>query len=162
MKVTMDPPKPARSACMHCSSLGCAIYARRPEPCRDFMCLWLASQMYPEFEMAADLRPDRSGVVMELNNVGTLIAHSVDRQSWRQQPVIGFLLSKARFGQVMVEEGEETHLLHATGRTERLVRVGVDPVTNNVLYQRAPVSGTPAASPAGAPATLQSEPGDRP
>jgi hypothetical protein len=32
--------KPANASCRHCSGSGCTIYALRPAPCRDFLCLW--------------------------------------------------------------------------------------------------------------------------
>ncbi|XAL98153.1 hypothetical protein OT109_11150 [Phycisphaeraceae bacterium D3-23] len=54
--------KPAFSDCAHaCGDLssggGCAIYADRPDCCRDFACLWLQGHM------AHDDRPDKLGVV---------------------------------------------------------------------------------------------------
>ena len=51
--------KPAGPACPNCMvSGGCAIYARRPQVCRDFECLWLV-----ERELPANMRPDRIGAL---------------------------------------------------------------------------------------------------
>jgi nitrogen regulatory protein P-II 1 len=50
--------KPAGPACAHCSA-GCAIYASRPQVCRDFECDWLTDRA-----LAATLRPDRVGTIL--------------------------------------------------------------------------------------------------
>ncbi|MEM9416536.1 MAG: hypothetical protein AAGA29_13830 [Planctomycetota bacterium] len=49
--------KPGFSPCAHACGDGCAIYAQRPDCCRDFTCLWLQGHM------AEDDRPDKLGVV---------------------------------------------------------------------------------------------------
>lgn len=52
--------KPPNQWCQHCKvGSGCGIYDNRPQPCRNFDCLWL---VHPE--MAEELRPDRSHVIM--------------------------------------------------------------------------------------------------
>lgn len=40
--------------CKHCLGRRCAIYADRPDPCRDFRCLWLADTVIPK-----KFRPDK-------------------------------------------------------------------------------------------------------
>lgn len=61
----LDPPKPAGRWCPHAllpdrdGRHGCGIYASRPPSCRDFRCGWLLGWAPEE-----DLRPDRSGVVI--------------------------------------------------------------------------------------------------
>lgn len=52
--------KPARVACAHCSSGGCAIYVDRPPVCREYHCLW---RRLPFLDDA--WRPDRSGVMID-------------------------------------------------------------------------------------------------
>lgn len=51
--------------CRHCISTGCAIYADRPRPCRDFDCGWLQLPMLDDA-----WRPDRSGVLVVADNEG--------------------------------------------------------------------------------------------
>ena len=51
--------KPPNQWCAHCLKPGCGIYDTRPQPCRNFSCLWLVHE-----EMAEELRPDRSHVVI--------------------------------------------------------------------------------------------------
>lgn len=52
--------KPRGQWCTHCAKgIGCTVYENRPQPCRNFNCLWL---VHPE--MAEELRPDRIHVVM--------------------------------------------------------------------------------------------------
>jgi hypothetical protein len=50
--------KPAREACVHCSSGGCAIYDTRPPVCRKWFCAWRRLPDLPDH-----LRPDRSGLM---------------------------------------------------------------------------------------------------
>lgn len=46
--------KPANVWCSHCSAeAGCAIYAERPQLCRDFLCLWMVDEgLGPEWDPA--------------------------------------------------------------------------------------------------------------
>jgi len=51
---TPELTKPANRWCEHCEvGKGCRIYDGRPQACRDFQCLWLASDAPPS------MRPDR-------------------------------------------------------------------------------------------------------
>lgn len=50
--------------CQNCSDKGCKIYWKRPTTCREFVCLWLASQKR-NYKMEADLRPDKCGVIFQ-------------------------------------------------------------------------------------------------
>lgn len=56
-----DLRKDAGPLCAHSSGTGCAIYARRPEACRTWYCLWRRIDAMPE---AA--RPDRIGVMFSI------------------------------------------------------------------------------------------------
>ena len=51
--------KPPRRKCPHECSKGCAIYAERPQSCRDYACLWLLGHG-EDWE-----RPDKIGVLVE-------------------------------------------------------------------------------------------------
>ncbi|MBL8678172.1 MAG: hypothetical protein JNK05_03360 [Myxococcales bacterium] len=53
--------KPARRACDHVRRSGCGIYDERPEPCRDFHCLWLRGAVGDGEES----RPDALGVLFD-------------------------------------------------------------------------------------------------
>jgi hypothetical protein len=59
--------KPKGTWCQHCTvGRECQIYAERPEPCRDFYCLWKVMPDFPE-----ELRPDRCKVVWTMTEDGS-------------------------------------------------------------------------------------------
>lgn len=136
MKVTLEaaPPKPAHTPCTHCSKKGCDIYADRPEACEGFQCLWLGSQRVPPLALPSSLRPDRCGVVLDLNGAGTIIAHCEKPSSWKRPSIHRWLLAMAARTVVMLELNGVSLLLKPTGATTPLVCIGVDPVTNNRVY----------------------------
>lgn len=135
MKVTMPAEvKPAHQTCRHCSEKGCAIYAVRPEICAVFQCFWLGSQSVPGWALDPALRPDRCGVVVDMNSAGTIIAHCHRPASWKREPIHAWLLAMAARTNVMLELGGATALLRADGSTVALTCIGVDPTTNNRLY----------------------------
>ncbi|WP_237751583.1 hypothetical protein [Sphingobium sp. DC-2] len=137
MKVTAPAfVKPAHETCAHCTSGGCAIYAGRPESCATFQCWWLGSQRMPEYSMPSNMRPDRTGVVLDLNSAGYVIAHCARPGAWKRAPMREWLLAAARTTRVLLELGATTQLLNADGSVEQLVSVGVDPKTNERLYVR--------------------------
>lgn len=135
MRVDMQPPKPAYETCQHCSSAGCGIYDNRPEPCSGFQCLWLASQQVPALALPAAMRPDRSGVAIDLNAAGTVIAHCALPGSWRREPMRSWLLKHARKTNVILELPTGAELLSPDGVTEELRKVGVH-ASGNRLYVR--------------------------
>lgn len=136
MKVTAETVKPAHVRCEHCESHGCAIYDERPLVCREFKCLWLASQQTPELSLGQALRPDRARVVLDINTAGYIIAHCERPLSWMRQPIHNWLLLMATRTKVMLETPNGAYLLSPDGSTERLQKVGVDPLTNQRLYMR--------------------------
>lgn len=143
MKVTPPlptAPKPAHTPCGHCTGTGCAIYNDRPEPCRTFMCWWLGSQAVRELRLPGTLRPDRTGVVLDMNSAGYVIAHCHRPDAWKREPMRTWLLAAARRTRVLLEADGSTHLLYASGKTDRLTRIGVDPGTNETLYIRSAVA----------------------
>jgi hypothetical protein len=133
MKVAMDPPKPERTACANCKRTGCAIYADRPEPCRVFQCLWLWSQDKGD-PMPAALRPDRCGVVIEINSAGYVVAHSHRPASWKREHIGGWLRRATGSTRVLIENGVGVGLLDRDGSTRPLHFAGVDRETNERLY----------------------------
>lgn len=137
MRVEMQPePKPARCRCEHAIKHGCAIYDTRPEPCREWACMWRISQDEPGIRMASALRPDRSGVVLELNTAGNIVAHLAKPHSWKLEPARSWLLDFAKRHRVILEDGERVQLLKANGDVDALAFVGVDPATNERKYVR--------------------------
>lgn len=60
---------------------GCAIYAKRPQSCRDYNCLWRVG-LLDTADRAEDEnggRPDRLGIVFDTNDDSTMI---VAREVW--------------------------------------------------------------------------------
>ncbi len=58
--------KPYCKWCTHAKPAeggGCTIYEKRPDPCRNFKCLWLISQDRPGQEMPLSMRPNHSHVM---------------------------------------------------------------------------------------------------
>ena len=75
--------KGANTWCVHArlppgshGKVGCEIYAKRPEECRLWSCLWLLDDSFPE-----ELRPDRSHVVFDMM---TDRVRSIDRAGKEQ------------------------------------------------------------------------------
>lgn len=140
MKVDMEPPKPERTPCAHLCDRkdrpGCAIYDRRPEPCRVFQCLWLFGQDMPSPPMRG-LRPDLSGIVIEVNSRAHMIAHCAKRDAWKRRPAYDWLIQLAQRTAVLIDRGDDAPLLlNMDGRTEQLEFIGVSPETNERLYKR--------------------------
>tara|TARA_B100000378_G_scaffold56148_1_gene41461 strand:- start:457 stop:735 length:279 start_codon:yes stop_codon:yes gene_type:complete len=86
--------------------------------------------------MPASMRPDRTGIVLDLNSAGYVIAHCARPGAWKRPLMREWLLAAARRTAVLLELGHETQLLNADGSVEQLVTIGVDPATNERLYVR--------------------------
>ncbi len=81
--------KPAGRWCVHIAQgRGCTAYEARPSSCRDFSCGWLMQPGIPEA-----LRPDRSKVILQLENAKRLIARCDpgDATAWRREPIYSIL-----------------------------------------------------------------------
>jgi hypothetical protein len=68
---------------------GCAVYGSHPPSCQSFKCMWLLNPTMPD-----SVRPDRSKVVLEVDNNGARILACCDPASplaWRQEPMYGQL-----------------------------------------------------------------------
>ena len=73
--------KPMGSWCPHHKAgQGCTIYGSHPQSCRNYQCLWLISPTMPD-----SVRPDRSKVVLEVDNNGARILARCDPASPPQQ-----------------------------------------------------------------------------
>lgn len=137
------PDKPAGTRCGLLCGQGCSIYPDRPEGCRVFKCFWLGSQERQGREkMPSHLRPDRTGIVLEVNTKGNLVANCETPSAWRREPMHSLMRRWVREGTtVMIKAGGEASLLRADGELEPLVHIGVDPDTNENLYSRTPYHG---------------------
>ena len=93
--------KPAGPACPNCvGGGGCAIYASRPQVCRDFECEWLTERSLPR-----PLRPDRIGTIfMEAHDADEYRAVCAPEKplAWRQPRVFAHLVAVAKTGRMVV------------------------------------------------------------
>jgi hypothetical protein len=80
--------KPKDSWCPNFArGCGCAIYAERPQSCRDFTCFWLLDPA-----MGPEWKPDRCKMVLDARQ-DWLVVH-VDPAAgspWRQEPYFSYL-----------------------------------------------------------------------
>jgi hypothetical protein len=79
------------------------------------------------------LRPDRCGVVLEVNTKGCIVAHNKTGDEWMKEPMRSVLLGYAQKTQVLVGHHETYFLLNKDGTQQALVRIGVDP-SGEVIY----------------------------
>jgi hypothetical protein len=127
--------KPAFQRCEKQCSSGCSVYATRPTQCREFECGWLASQRAKIIAMPRELRPDRCGVVMDMNSSGTFIAHCKRPESWRIGPIRQWLLERARSALVLIEHGAgRCSRLKPDGSIVPAYFIGIDAETNNRMF----------------------------
>lgn len=93
--------KPAGPACPNCmASGGCAIYASRPQLCRDFQCLWIVQR-----ELSPGMRPDRIGTLfMEDDDTNEYRAVCAPERplAWRNPRVFAHLVAVAKSGRTVV------------------------------------------------------------
>lgn len=133
--------KPPRETCTHCVKGGCGIYADRPNPCVGFQCGWLVSQqMEPRDAMPSAARPDRSGVVIEVNSHGNAVLHAKTPNAWRAPVMHKIVMRLAAKTTVLVEgRGDDVtamSLIDRYGEQHPLKHVGVAPNGEN-KYMRA-------------------------
>jgi hypothetical protein len=93
--------KPAGPLCGTCvAGAGCAIYAVRPQVCRDFECEWLMSR-----ELARQFRPDLIGaILMEDPDSDEYRAVCAPERpmAWRHPKVFAHLVAMAKSGRLVV------------------------------------------------------------
>lgn len=82
--------KPAGRWCRHCDvGKGCTIYEQRPQECRDFRCLFLAVETFPE-----EWRPNRAHFVLTTDADARRVLLRVDPDrpnAWRFEPYYSYL-----------------------------------------------------------------------
>lgn len=115
--------KPQNRWCVHCKTgQGCTIYANRPAPCRDFLCVWLESQRAAQ-PLPPELRPDRSKLVLTFapNRHDVLGYCDPDfPDAWKAPAVMKLLEIMSRQGlRVMFGDGRDHYALDR-GRVRRV------------------------------------------
>ena len=76
--------KPRYQWCSHCTSTGCGIYADRPEDCKDFECIWLATQV-TKSPLPKELKPSICGAIIGGTVDGKqMVVHLNDGTDWRK------------------------------------------------------------------------------
>lgn len=137
MEPRPEPPKVAGVACGHLCRRGYGVYDDRPQSCRDFECLWLSSQSRFDYSMPKYLRPDKTGVVLEVNSRENVVAHCNRPDSWDRGPMAGFLRELATRTSVIIDHGDErVSLIEPTGQVSALRYVGTDIPSNERKYVR--------------------------
>lgn len=117
--------KPANRWCRHCApGRGCTIYDSRPQPCRDFACVWLESQRESN-PLPPELKPDQCGVVLSFapdRRDVMVYCDPGDPDAWKSPPVLKLLVIMSRQGlRVMVGNGREYYALdHGRARRAEL------------------------------------------
>lgn len=128
--------KPERETCAHCVKHGCGIYAERPDPCVGFQCAWLVSQgMGYGAAMPSNARPDRSGVVIEINSKGNAILHCRSPGDWEGGTIKPIVAKLARKTTVLIEHPDGMRHIDADMQVTPLRKVGTAPNGEN-LYVR--------------------------
>jgi hypothetical protein len=107
--------KAAGPACVNCIATGgCAIYASRPQVCRDFECEWLTDRT-----LQPQLRPDRVGtILMEADDSDEYRAVSSPSRplAWRHPLVFAHLVRIAKSGRTVVaKSGLNSWRIFASG-----------------------------------------------
>lgn len=99
--------KPFNEWCKYCTDHhSCGIYPSRPQPCRDFNCHWLLS------DVSDDWYPAKCGFIVSTYSNPPRLIVAVDPEtpdSWRQPPFIDQIHHWAHQGAVMVRIGEHVY-----------------------------------------------------
>ena len=93
--------KAAGPVCVNCRlAEGCAIYANRPEVCRDFECEWLVRR-----ELPRRFRPDVAGVILMEDadsDEYRAVCSPEKPMAWRQPQIFSHLVAVAKSGRMVV------------------------------------------------------------
>lgn len=115
--------KPAEQWCPNCDrGRACTIYETRPDPCREFVCLWLGSQKTPK-PLPAALRPDRAGILLYYVNNFRELNGIVDpgRSGAWQAPVVQALFKAvSRTRRTIIFRDGAQHYAVDQGRARRI------------------------------------------
>ncbi len=134
--------KPKDSWCPNFArGCGCAIYADRPQSCRDFTCFWLLDPA-----MGPEWKPDRCKMVLDARQ-DWLVVH-VDPAAgspWRQEPYFSYLRDVAarniaRGASVLVMERGRTIII----LPDRDVDLGVVAPQDRIVVNRTMTGAGPS------------------
>jgi hypothetical protein len=99
-----------------CKGVGCSIYEKRPQVCRDFECEWLT-----EREVPLRLKPDAYGTIFIYDgdcDQYQAVCDPKEPARWRHPQVFQYLVSRAKAGQTVVaKSGAITWRIYASGET---------------------------------------------
>lgn len=139
MQPLEDAKKPPFQPCKHqCSAKGgeggCGVYESRPDSCRVFQCHWLWTQKQdPEYRLPKFLRPDKTGVVAEINSHGNIAIHCRGDE-WKRKPVYGYLIAMTQRTTVIVGRKTGRHFrLNGDHTVSFCSPCGTDAI-GNVMY----------------------------
>jgi uncharacterized protein len=107
--------KSAGPICVNCRlGGGCAIYADRPQVCRDFECEWLTRR-----DLARRFRPDLVGVILMEDadsDEYRAVCPPEKPMAWRQPQIFAHLVAAAKSGRVAVaKSGLMSWRVYASG-----------------------------------------------
>ena len=113
--------KPAYQWCPHCQvGKGCGIYEARPQPCREFVCVWLGSQTRAK-PLPAELRPDRSGMLLYYSNSFREMNGVSDRPgAWKSPKVRALIRAIAATGRTIIFRDGKDHYGVVNGEPRQL------------------------------------------
>lgn len=111
--------KPADVRCKHDTGKSCAIYADRPQSCRDVECLWLLTRnRITTVSMPASTRPDRCGVVVTAHSGYVVLHVDPDKpaDSGNRPPLQPLVSAWLKRGvRVLSRRGDERHEIRLKG-----------------------------------------------
>lgn len=126
--------KPFNQWCQHCSThAGCDIYATRPQPCRDFHCHYLLSDLPDSWF------PKDCGFIVSTYASPPRVTVSVDPDrpvGWQASPYIEQLMHWAQVGAVNVQLGPRVFAVYPEGIEELGELDGTTELT--ILEQQTP------------------------
>ncbi|MGE6741902.1 hypothetical protein ACQKGC_16625 [Allorhizobium pseudoryzae] len=106
--------KPADRPCPQCSlGTGCKAYETRPQPCRDFLCLWVSDD-----QLRSDWQPSRSGMLVYRQGAQlTVLVDPSRRGIWQSEPYAADLAHMAE-----TVEADGGYLILFCGETVERIR----------------------------------------
>lgn len=109
--------KPAGKWCEYCTRRSCGIWAKRPEFCRTYECLWKLSE-----PMGEALRPSNCHIVFELYEPEKTVLANVDRDypaSWTKGEPLKLIKRMVLDGYtVWVMVGKDRHVMLPPDETQ--------------------------------------------